>query len=351
MYSFTTPRTSARSEAWCACCSSKMVERMSRIVTSRSSTAPSMPGADLVVADPAAGPLQLEAGREQPLDDQVVQVPGDPVAVGDQHQLLPVRDGLGTVEGQPGLVGEREQQLALVGGQVTARRVRRSTRDTGGRQVGPQRSQQVAATAPHRALLDRVRPSHGHRLQLGVERRELGLQHRGCHPDDGHQRATALAALDDAHGARPGDPPRDAGDLLERLLQVHRRLQPLQDLLGRLEPPPPALVARVVAGVVDHRPGRRRERLHEHLVSLGELVGVGLLGEVEVAEDRAAHADRNPEEAVHDRVVLGEADRVRVGLEAAQAQRLRVVDDLAEQAPCRGEAGRSPRAPARSGRG
>ena len=38
-------------------------------------------------------PLQRHAGREQPLDDQVVQVAGDPVAVGEQRQLLRRRGG------------------------------------------------------------------------------------------------------------------------------------------------------------------------------------------------------------------------------------------------------------------
>ena len=58
-------------------------------------------------AGPAAGALNAQADREQPLDDLVVQVAGDPVAVHDDVQFAAGGLAFGVPQGQRGLVGER----------------------------------------------------------------------------------------------------------------------------------------------------------------------------------------------------------------------------------------------------
>ena len=89
----------------------------------------------------ATGALQLQAGGEQALDHQVVQVPGDPFAVRDHRELGAVLDGLGAVEGEPGLVGERREQRAVVGGRDRGGRLEEHHQQAAGDQVGAQRDQ------------------------------------------------------------------------------------------------------------------------------------------------------------------------------------------------------------------
>ena len=60
------------------------------------------------------GALQLHAGGEQPLDDHVVQVPGDPLAVLQHHQQLAFLLGAGAFQGERGLAGEAGQQRRVV---------------------------------------------------------------------------------------------------------------------------------------------------------------------------------------------------------------------------------------------
>ncbi|CAM5525167.1 hypothetical protein SVIOM342S_10629 [Streptomyces violaceorubidus] len=56
------------------------------------------------------------------------------------------------------------------------------------------------------------------------------------------------------------------------------------------------------------------------------------VGQVEVAEDLALHADGDAEEAAHRRVVVGKAARARVLGQVGQPDRLRITDERAEQA-------------------
>ncbi|MEV8503560.1 response regulator transcription factor [Actinoplanes sp. NPDC051475] len=58
--------------------------------------------------------LQLHAGGEQPLDDDVVQVPGDAFAVLQHHQLLAFLLGAGAFEGKGRLPREARQQRRVV---------------------------------------------------------------------------------------------------------------------------------------------------------------------------------------------------------------------------------------------
>ncbi len=70
----------------------------------------------------AVGALHGHADREQPLDDMVVQIPGDPIAVG-QHVALPARrQRFGPLQRQRGLIGERRHhlKLALIEHRITA---------------------------------------------------------------------------------------------------------------------------------------------------------------------------------------------------------------------------------------
>ena len=86
--------------------SEKMAERTSRMVASSSSTDSAMRSRARSSAMELARRLQPHAHREQPLDDVVVEVAGDALAVGHHGQLLHVRAHPGQVHGQAGLAGE-----------------------------------------------------------------------------------------------------------------------------------------------------------------------------------------------------------------------------------------------------
>ena len=113
-YSLTSLRISARRESPRRSWSSKIVPRIALIVSSRSATAWSSRSRDRAAAGHRRDALQLQAGGEEPLDDDVVEVAGDALAVGDHRQLLAVGERLGAVQGQRRLVGEAGQQLALL---------------------------------------------------------------------------------------------------------------------------------------------------------------------------------------------------------------------------------------------
>ena len=66
------------------------------------------------VVDLAPHALQLQAGREQPLDHDVVEGAGDPVAVAHDGQLGPVAHRLEPVEGERRLGREGSEQLAVL---------------------------------------------------------------------------------------------------------------------------------------------------------------------------------------------------------------------------------------------
>jgi hypothetical protein len=60
------------------------------------------------------GALHRQADREKSLDDVVVQIPGDPVPVGEHFQFAARRLILRPVQRQRGLVGERGHDLKFV---------------------------------------------------------------------------------------------------------------------------------------------------------------------------------------------------------------------------------------------
>ena len=83
------------------------------------------------------------------------------------------------------------------------------------------------------------------------------------------------------------------------------------------------------------RDGGRRgrcERLEHPFVAGGELLGVALVRQVDVAVDLPADDDGAAEERRHRRVVLGKADARLVRGDVGHAQRVRVGDDRAEDA-------------------
>src|SRR5262249_9695588 len=116
----------------------------------------------------------------------------------------------------------------------------------------------------------------------GVHRERLAVRRRPLHHHD--PRADELAQT----GRRE----------LEQLIQIALAEERLRDLVQRLELPRP-LPRRFVEPRVLDRDGRlRREQADDFLVLLAEVVAALLLRQVEVAERRAADADRRAEEAL-----------------------------------------------------
>jgi hypothetical protein len=70
----------------------------------------------------AADPVQRQAGREDPLDDVVVQVAGDAVPVGLDLQAALAFPRPGQLEDHRGLGGEGRQQVEFIGGERFAPR-------------------------------------------------------------------------------------------------------------------------------------------------------------------------------------------------------------------------------------
>ena len=85
-------------------------------------------------------------------------------------------------------------------------------------------------------------------------------------------------------------------------------------------------------GVLDRQAGGRGQTDGQLLVDVGEHLAVGLVGQVQVAVDDAAEADRHAEERGHRRVPRREPEAVGVGVEVRQPQRLRVEDQQTEDA-------------------
>ena len=93
----------------------------------------------------------------------------------------------------------------------------------------------------------------------------------------------------------------------------------------------------VEPGVLDRDGRLTGQQRHELLVLFGEGLAAGLLGQVEVAVGHAAEQDRHAEERAHRRVTGRESDRARILGEVVQAQRVRLVDQRAEDPATAGE--------------
>ena len=86
----------------------------------------------------------------------------------------------------------------------------------------------------------------------------------------------------------------------------------------------------VEPGVLDGDPGRGREADHELLVDVGEHLGGGLVGQIQVAEHLVAHPDRHAQERSHRRVVGREPEAVGMLAQIGQPQRFGVHDEPTE---------------------
>jgi hypothetical protein len=260
--------------------------------------------------------LELQAGGEEALDDDVVEVARDPLAVGQQGHLLAVRQRLRAVQREPDLVAEADEEVALL-------HVEQGRAGTGDRDQGRDRGE-VRAQRHHDEghAVDTGRGDRAARADIrglagrGEDAFDLGDVDVGC---DAEGVVLRSERGPQRHCARAGDLPGGGDDLVERGRQVHRRLQQLREVGRGLEPLPPALAQRERPSVADDVARGPGELLDETLVLVGEGAPAGLLGQVEVAEHRAPDPDRHAEERPHRRVVGREADRRRVGGEVSQA--------------------------------
>ena len=106
--------------------SEKIVDRTSRMVASSSSMDSPMRSSAGPVRDRMGGGLQGHAHREEPLDDVVVQIPGDALPVAHDGELLPVVLGAVELDGEPGLLAEALDHPDLLGAEAgVARRAAR----------------------------------------------------------------------------------------------------------------------------------------------------------------------------------------------------------------------------------
>ena len=112
--------------------------------------------------------------------------------------------------------------------------------------------------------------------------------------------------------------------------EIRLRDERVRDLVQRLELLQPARRRLVEPRVLDRDRGLGREQRRQLFVFVGERNASVLLGEVEVSVGDAAQEDRDAEERSHRRMVRGEADRARILRKVVEAQRLRVLDQRAE---------------------
>ena len=295
-YSFTSLRVSDRREPDCRSWSSKIVLRMSLIVRSSASTVSSMRSFTARGLGDRPDALQLQAGGEESLDHQVVQVPGDPVPVGDDGELGTVLQSLRAVKGECSLVGEGHQQLALLVLPGPVGLVEQRDQHARGREVCPQRDHDRLHVVESE-LDRRLPPPPVHRLgDVGQEALD-SVAGGSVEGDD--RGGVELRDLDHGRGLRSGDGPCAVGDQLERATQVEGWLERVRELGGGLEPLSSAFAEAVGARVLDHEAGRGGERLDQELVGLGEGQAAVLLGQVQVAEDGAPDPHREAEEGDH----------------------------------------------------
>ena len=110
----------------------------------------------LLVLDEAACALQGHTGGEQPLDRQVVQVPGDSVAVLEHGDLLGVLAAFRQLHGDGGLGGEGLEGLGLLRREHGGRPASRASRTTPRTPARPCRSaRRQRARVPRSAVVRR----------------------------------------------------------------------------------------------------------------------------------------------------------------------------------------------------
>jgi hypothetical protein len=276
--------------------------------------------------------LQLHAGREQPLDDHVVQVPGDPFPVPEDREQLSFLLRPDTLQGERGVPGEGRQLYRVLLQELPAG-------GPGHDQHAVQSPRTRQRDGHRRAVRHRAGPVDG-RAKIGHVSELLPSEVGGRRGIHGHELADECAAgrvgavsdLDRVLGVvlvvqhhqdefGVGDLTGPAGDELQRLGALDRAQQNTGDLSGRGEPALPALDELVQPGVVDGDTGCGGQGHHDLLVVVTELGGVLFLGQVQIAEDLVAGTNRDTEEAVHRWVVRWEPVRVGMLVDVRQPDR------------------------------
>jgi hypothetical protein len=136
------------------------------------------PVSQLGVAGPRGHALQLHAGRVQSLDDQVVQVAGDPVAVVVDREPLGVATALRQFQSHPGLRGEGDQHLDGLRGQRQHPRPPPGGQDPADIARHAQRNHDSRAQAQ---ALTGGRSHTGVGAEIGNDQGLTGFQHRPGH--------------------------------------------------------------------------------------------------------------------------------------------------------------------------
>ena len=133
-----------------------------------------------------------------------------------------------------------------------------------------------------------------------------------------------------------GDFQRLPGNEGEHLAGFGSGQQPLRDI--RASAQPPLLPSRLVIQprVLDGRRGRGSQRGQDRLILFVEVCALILFRQVQVAEYLIPDPDRHPQESLHGRVAVREPVRARMSGHVAQAERLGMRDQLAEQAAALG---------------
>jgi hypothetical protein len=295
------------------------------------------------VARRDGGALQGHAGREQLLDDVVVQVAGDARPVLEQLHPLRLPTAVGELEGDGGVVGERRGHVDV--GHAERAPIPGSADDEhspdslgAGEGQGHHRPEgevlgehEGPGTVVDGGILDDGRLAGledelAHRVLDRVARSDQPVRleaHR-----DGHLKHP-LRWKDDGHHVRVGQ----VGDALghESQTVVPYGAQELPGDVGRgLEPLLPSVRFLVEARVLD-RDACCRGQGRDELLVLDAEVTLGQGREVEVAEHLVANADGYAEESAHRRMMLGKADRADVVADVAQPDGSGIVDQGAEE--------------------
>ena len=272
----------------------------------------------------------LDSMLSRPCPRLVVARRPDAIVGHPQHQLCSVArvDGHDHIDAArlsvPRDVAQRlaERREQVAGQRLGCQRVDLSLEQHG--RLEPQLTralrQQAEHLLPHtagRPLRRRLEPED---RRTDVLHRQIEIVHGGVHPQ--HRRLGITT-----------DQPRGP------LQRETRGEQPLHDRVVEIAGDALAVLHQrqllqpgVQPGILDRHPRRGRQADHELLVDVGEHLGRGLVGQVEVAEHLVANPDRHAEERVHRRVVWGKAEAVGVFPQVGQAQRLGVDDQQSEDA-------------------
>ena len=294
-------------------------------------------------AGPGDGALQREPDGEQSLDHVVVQIAGDPVAVGRPRRAPACGAGCWPAA-RPGWPDRRRRPSSSSCSSLNSRASRSRSTTTNPATVSVVRSGSTSAgpasdpnAGPNAAAASAAVSRSGVRLVKAVpitlSTKWIGANDRGSAAEPAVS-TTTNSSTSEGSGASSsrgtatstvscvGQSQRLVGDQPKHPRRARPPQQLGRDVAGRLDPGLPCPGLLVEPRVVDRDAGGGGQRLHQHLVVFAERLAAGLLGEVEVAVDLVADAHRHAEERVHRRVVGGKAHRVGVHPDVVEANRL-----------------------------